>query len=81
MAGRHFAAETSPNPDDEHAIARYPKSVFEKFQISLNPPRDLERSPENGFNQTFLCNRIDIPKLSIINQRNALNLNGSNNEE
>lgn len=34
MAGLHFAGESSMNPN-EYAIACYPKSVFEKLQISL----------------------------------------------
>ncbi|HSF51765.1 MAG TPA: DNA/RNA non-specific endonuclease [Nitrososphaeraceae archaeon] len=77
MAGLHFAGETSPNPDDEHAIACYPKSVFEKLEILLKPPTDLEKPPETGFNQNFLSSIVDLPKLSIKNQQNAFNLNGS----
>lgn len=34
MAGLHFAGETSDNPH-EHALACYPKSVFEKLEIKL----------------------------------------------
>ncbi len=34
MAGLHFAGETNDNPY-EHALACYPKSVFEKLEIKL----------------------------------------------
>jgi endonuclease G, mitochondrial len=77
MAGLHFAGETSPNPDDEHAVACYAKSVLEKLDVSLHPPMDLERAPETGFKQDFLSSRVDLPKLSLKNQQNAFKLNGS----
>jgi endonuclease G len=48
MAGLHFAGEGPADPN-EHAMACYPKSVFEKLQISLSPPSQVESVPGTGF--------------------------------
>lgn len=76
MAGLHFAGEGAADPS-EHAIACYPKSVFEKLQISLSIPKDIERTPVTGFAQDFLSARIDLPKLTGINKQKAFMVNGS----
>ena len=76
LAGLHFAGE-GPGDPNEHAVACYPKSVFEKLGIALSPP---ERAPEAvavGFSSDFLSKRIDIPKLSAVNKTKAVKLNGS----
>jgi endonuclease G, mitochondrial len=76
MAGLHFAGEGPDNPN-EHAIACYPKSVFEKLQISLSPPEEVERIPGTGFAQNFLSVRVDLPELTETNKQKAFNVNGS----
>lgn len=62
MAGLHFAGEASTNPT-EYAIACYPKSVFEKLQITLEGPAKIEAGQEKGFDLNFLSTRIENPKL------------------
>ena len=76
MAGLHFAGESSLDPH-EHAIACYPKSIFEKLQITLSPPVAFEPVPRIGFDSEFLSERVNLPKMSIKNQQNVFNLNGS----
>jgi endonuclease G, mitochondrial len=76
MAGLHFAGE-GPGDPNEHAIACYPKSIFEKLQISLSPPAIKESFIKVGFNPDFLSERIDLPILSAANRENTFKLNGS----
>jgi endonuclease G len=76
MAGLHFAGE-GPTDPNEHAIACYPKSVFEKLQISLSPPSEVERVPGTGFAQDFLSVLIGLPQLTLINKQKAFEMNGS----
>jgi endonuclease G len=42
--GLHFAGETDPNPDAEHAVACAIHSVFQKLQISFENPHALPDS-------------------------------------
>ena len=74
IAGLHFAGE-GPSDPNEHAIACYSKSVFEKLEILLSPP-EVEAVPDNGFNPDFLSVRVNRPKLTT-SKKNALLLNGS----
>jgi endonuclease G, mitochondrial len=74
IAGLHFAGE-GPSDPNEHAIACYSKSVFEKLEILLSPP-EVEGVPDNGFNPNFLSVRVNRPKLTT-SKKNALLLNGS----
>lgn len=76
MAGLHFAGEGSLDPN-EHALACYPQSVFEKLAISLNPPAVATEAAAIGFNPDFLAKRIDLPRLSTSNQQKAFKLDGS----
>lgn len=76
MAGLHFAGEGSLNPN-EHAVACYPQSVFEKLAISLTPPAVATEAVGTGFNRDFLSKRIDVPRLSTSNQQKAFKLAGS----
>ncbi|HEX8212304.1 MAG TPA: hypothetical protein VF584_19165 [Longimicrobium sp.] len=39
MVGLHFAGETDPNPTEEHALACNARSVLEKLQVTLAPPK------------------------------------------
>jgi endonuclease G len=76
MAGLHFAGEGSLDPN-EHALACYPQSVFEKLAISLTPPAVATEAAGIGFNPDFLAKRIDLPRLSTSNQQKAFKLDGS----
>lgn len=82
LAGLHFAGESSGDPN-EHAVACYPKSVFEKLQISLSPTarrtsaaggEDLFRG---GYDPDFLGRRVDLPKLTTRGDRRAFKRDGS----
>lgn len=75
MAGLHFAGEGSGDPDD-HAIACYPKSVFEKLEISVAPPLQ-EETVAPGYDPSFLGIVIKAPKLSTANGNDAFKLDGS----
>ena len=76
MAGLHFAGESSTDPV-EHAVACYPKSVFEKLAISLTPPKVATEAVGIGYNPAFLSKHVDLPKLSTSNKQVAFKLNGS----
>src|SRR5687768_1870727 len=76
MAGLHFAGESSGDPH-EHALACYPKSVFEKLQISLAPPEMATEAVTTGYAANFLTKRVDAPKLSPALKAKAFMLNGS----
>ena len=76
MAGLHFAGESSGNPT-EYAIACYPKSIFEKLQITLEGPKFLEFEPNAGFATDFLSVHIDNPGIVGENEEDMFILNGS----
>jgi endonuclease G, mitochondrial len=86
LAGLHFAGEISGDPN-EHAVACYPHSVFEKLEITLTPPAipdDQEpqdksdgASPGVGYNPRFLGVQIDLPKMTVAGARTVYQKNGS----
>ncbi len=80
MAGLHFAGEGPGDPND-HAIACYPRSIFEKLGITIAPSAPQpsgEASYGIGYNPNFLPgNTVNIPKLSTTNENNAYKKNGS----
>lgn len=76
MAGLHFAGEGSLDPN-EHAVACYPQSVFEKLAISLAPPAVDGEAAGKGFNPDFLAERVELPKLSAANAKKAVTVGGS----
>lgn len=82
MAGLHFAGE-GPNDPNEHAIACYAKSVFEKLGISATaapvpaPPGGGEPAAGVGYNSNFLGTRVDLPKLSTAKLADAFKLKNS----
>jgi endonuclease G, mitochondrial len=76
MAGLHFAGESSGNPT-EYAIACYPKSIFEKLEITLEGPILLESEPDQGFATDFLSVGIGNPGLVEENKEDMFVLNGS----
>ena len=78
MAGLHFAGEGENDPN-EHAVACYPKSVFEKLEISLTAPEKDDVVPVQGigFNRDFLGVHLDTPKLSTSQSADAYKLDQS----
>ena len=60
VAGLHFGGEADISPD-EHALACLPASVFEKLEISLQPPAADEVEELAGYDRDFLSERIDVP--------------------
>jgi endonuclease G len=75
MAGLHFAGEAEGQPH-EHALACYPKSVFEKLGITLAPPTATEIVPF-GYDPDFLARRVRVPRLLAATKREAATLDGS----
>ncbi len=82
FAGLHFAGEDTTNPD-EHALACYPKSVFEKLEISLSPvpaapgPDPGQPDTIGGYNPNFLSKRVPLPDLTQETLQDAFQKNGS----
>jgi DNA/RNA endonuclease G (NUC1) len=76
MAGLHFGGEANGDPD-EHALACLPSSVFEKLEISLQPPTPEDIQTLEGYDPDFLAERIDHPKLDAAITSDAVPLNGS----
>ncbi|MFN0110570.1 MAG: DNA/RNA non-specific endonuclease [Blastocatellia bacterium] len=82
MAGLHFAGEGATNPH-EHAIACYPKSVFEKLGIvakpsAVVPPPGGGTAPGGlGYNANFLSVKVDLPKLSTAKLADAFKQNNA----
>lgn len=77
MAGLHFAGEGAGDPR-EHAVACYPRSVFEKLEITPVPPAVVTvTGPVSGYTPNFLSERVELPKLVAANLRDAVKLNGS----
>ncbi len=79
MAGLHFAGETN-GEQDEHALACYASSVFEKLEISLEPVAALEAriaAEPAGYVNDFLGVRVNPPKLSAELADDAVEYAGS----
>lgn len=76
MAGLHFAGEGSLDPN-EHAVACYPRSVFEKLAISLTPPVVAPEAVAVGFDRDFLSKRVDLPRLTPSNKKKTVMVDGS----
>lgn len=77
LAGLHFGGETGSSTD-EHALACLPQSVFEKLEITLQPPAP-DAAPEtmHGYSPDFLAERIDLPTVDAGVQDDAFHLNDS----
>ena len=75
MAGLHFAGEGPGDPND-HAIACYAKSVFEKLEISVDAPAP-EAIDTLGYDTGFLGIIVKVPRLSAANGNDAFKVNGS----
>ena len=76
LAGLHFAGEGTSDPN-EHAIACYPKSVFEKLEIVLTPPKVEADATGIGYAAKFLGEEVKLPKLSRKNRNDSVKLDGS----
>jgi len=81
MVGLHFAGEGSGGPD-EHAIACYAHSVFEKLEIALQPPpiskgKIAAEAVTAGFDPDFLGVSLPIPTLSSGKAKDVVKLGGS----
>lgn len=75
MGGLHFAGEGEGDPN-EHAVACYAKSVFEKLEISLTPPLKEATAPR-GYAANFLGPIVKVPRLSTVNANDAFKLDDS----
>ncbi len=75
LAGLHFAGEGGGDPD-EHALACLPRSVFEKLEITLDPPVPVEAVP-TGFDVDFLGTRVETPSLTASTRDDALLVGGT----
>lgn len=77
LAGLHFAGETGNSPD-EHALACLPASVFEKLEITLQPPAQGVAGVQGiGYAPAFLGTRIDPPTIDPALRDDTVRLNGS----
>lgn len=84
MAGLHFAGEGSGDPD-EHAVACYARSVFEKLEVSLSAPAapadgpadHVEDAPRQGYVADFLGTPVAAPTLSAAGRASAFKSGGS----
>lgn len=76
LAGLHFAGEASGEPR-EHALACYPKSVFEKLGITLTQPAVVSQAAAVGYDRDFLAPRINVPRLLAGLKTKAFTLDGS----
>lgn len=83
MVGLHFAGESQGDPDD-HAMACYAHSVFEKLEIDLAPPTApkptaIEESQPVGYVATFVKDDVDFlpPGLSANQKADVVKVGGS----
>lgn len=66
LAGLHFAGEGGGDPD-EHALACLPRSVFEKLEITLDPPTAVAvEAVPTGYDVSFLGVPVAVPALSSL---------------
>jgi len=75
MVGLHFAGNTDAD-QDEHALACYAHSVFEKLEITPQPPKADEAAAiekltpaGSGYEREFLGVRVDAPILSTTEKK------------
>lgn len=77
LAGLHFAGEGASDPS-EHAVACYPRSVFEKLEIVLTPPTVVvEAGGTLGYSPNFLGPQVKLPRLSASKRKDAVKVNES----
>jgi len=76
MVGLHFAGEGSSDPD-EHALACYAHSVFNKLEIGFEQPAEPEAVDGLGYRPNFLSETVRAPWLPQDQYDDAFKLNGS----
>jgi endonuclease G, mitochondrial len=76
LAGLHFAGEGGGDPD-EHSLACLPKSVFEKLEITLDPPTVAARAVPTGYDVDFLSTRVETPALTAATKDDAVLVGGT----
>lgn len=76
MAGLHFAGE-GPDDPNEHAVACYPASIFEKLGITLAPKLMKVEGTSSGYDPHFLSVEVAPPALSKANAKKAFKRDGS----
>jgi endonuclease G len=80
MAGLHFAGESSGDPN-EHAMACYARSVFEKLEVSPTPPAvpvdHAEAVSRRGYDRDFLGPGVAVPTLTAAGMQKAFKRSGS----
>jgi endonuclease G len=79
MAGLHFAGEAQGEPN-EHALACYPRSVFEKLEVTLTLPAAVvteSGSVRVGYAPDFLGPVVDLPALTEAGRSDAYQRDGS----
>ncbi|MEO6084804.1 MAG: DNA/RNA non-specific endonuclease [Umezawaea sp.] len=78
LAGLHFAGEGGGDPD-EHSLACLPRSVFEKLEITLDPPAAVAVSAVAalGYDVDFLVTRVEAPALTASTKDDAVLVRGT----
>ena len=79
MVGLHFAGEGSDS-EEEHALACYAHSVFQKLEVSFDKPGTAQvekATPKSGYDEDFLSERVSPPKLTAGIKKDALRINDS----
>jgi endonuclease G len=78
LAGLHFGGEMGSSTD-EHALACLPQSVFEKLEITLQPPApdEIAEAVPGGYASEFLGQRIEPPTIDASLQDDTVGLDGS----
>jgi endonuclease G len=75
LAGLHFAGEGGGDPD-EHSLACLPRSVFEKLEITLDPPA-VSAVAVLGYDVDFLGTRVEAPALTASTKDDAVLVGGT----
>jgi endonuclease G len=75
LAGLHFAGESGMSPD-EHAIACYAHSVFQKLRIGLEAPGEVE-DVARGYDPLFTSTEAPRPWLTDEHYDDAVKLGAS----
>jgi endonuclease G, mitochondrial len=78
MVGLHFAGSAAEDEED-HALACYAHSVFQKLEISFDKPGRAQieaAAPIAGYNEDFLSERVPPPQLPASLKKDAVQLDG-----
>jgi endonuclease G len=78
MVGLHFAGEGANDPE-EHALACYAHSVFQKLEVSFESPKVAQievATAKTGYDEVFLSERVPPPQLPARLKKDAVLLDG-----